>query len=214
MPDVILRMPGDSLAPLLLSIALAFRLRRHADALVVAVRHRHGARRSLATVVWLWPEAVLGQTMDIVAWTRRRRTRLYGGEPLPVGSKGRLSSGWWGMIAVIAHRGVAVRLPAVQLLLRRRADRSAPWPPGGPPELDARRSPGTVVLLLGSVTMWWGEKGVRAGRRGQLLFGLGRLGAAGDRLRRPRRHRVEPEVVLAHLERLLARSTSRSPAFT
>ena len=27
---------------------------------------------------------------------------LYGGEPLPIGSKGRLSSGWWGMIAVIA----------------------------------------------------------------------------------------------------------------
>ena len=26
---------------------------------------------------------------------------LYRGEPLPVGSKGRLSSGWWGMITVI-----------------------------------------------------------------------------------------------------------------
>ena len=36
--------------------------------------------------------------MDVLADDRA----LYGGEPLPVGSKGRLSSGWWGMIAVIA----------------------------------------------------------------------------------------------------------------
>jgi cytochrome c oxidase subunit 3 len=46
------------------------------------------------------------------------------------------------------------------------------WPPGGPPKLDLA-IPGTVVLMLGSVTMWWGEKGIRAGKRSQLLIGLG-----------------------------------------
>jgi heme/copper-type cytochrome/quinol oxidase subunit 3 len=47
-----------------------------------------------------------------------------------------------------------------------------PWPPGGPPKLTLAIA-GTVVLLLGSVTMWWGERGIRAGQRGQLLVGLG-----------------------------------------
>ena len=46
------------------------------------------------------------------------------------------------------------------------------WPPGGLPKLNLA-IPGTVVLMLGSVTMWWGEKGIRAGRQLQLLIGLG-----------------------------------------
>ena len=49
---------------------------------------------------------------------------------------------------------------------------SGPWPPRGPPALELPIF-GTVVLLLGSITMWWGERGIRAGRRGQLLIGLG-----------------------------------------
>ena len=63
-PDVILRMPGDSLAPLLLSIALA--------ALFIGMLLQSWwlfgaalAASLLATIVWLWPEARLGQTMDI-----------------------------------------------------------------------------------------------------------------------------------------------------
>ena len=39
-PDVILRMPGDSFAPLLLSLALAVAFAGHADPLLVAVRRR------------------------------------------------------------------------------------------------------------------------------------------------------------------------------
>ncbi len=64
-PDVILRMPGDSLAPLLLSLALVV-------VFVGMLVHSWwifglalGASL-LATIVWLWPEARLGQTMDIV----------------------------------------------------------------------------------------------------------------------------------------------------
>ena len=63
-PDVVLEMPGDSLAPLWLAIALAVLacgLLFHSwtvasVAAVVAL---------LATVAWLWPQASLGQTMDI-----------------------------------------------------------------------------------------------------------------------------------------------------
>jgi cytochrome c oxidase subunit 1/cytochrome c oxidase subunit I+III len=63
-PDVILRMPGDSFAPLLLSIALAFvflGMLIHSWWLFgIAV-----AAAVVATIAWLWPEARLGQTMEI-----------------------------------------------------------------------------------------------------------------------------------------------------
>lgn len=64
MPDVILRMPGDSAAPLILALALAMLF-------VGMILHSwwiFGASLGaalVATIVWLWPEAELGQTMDI-----------------------------------------------------------------------------------------------------------------------------------------------------
>jgi len=96
---------------------------------------------------------------------------LYEGEALPIGAKGRLSSGWWGMWAVIATEAAlfAYLLFSYYYIA---AQTTGPWPPGGLPKLDLA-IPGTVVLLLGSVTMWWGERGIRAGKQAQLLFGLG-----------------------------------------
>jgi cytochrome c oxidase subunit 1/cytochrome c oxidase subunit I+III len=63
-PDVILRMPGDSLAPLLLSFAMALifvGLLLHSWP--VAATSALGT--FFAAVIWLWPEAKLGQTQDI-----------------------------------------------------------------------------------------------------------------------------------------------------
>ncbi len=96
---------------------------------------------------------------------------LYAGEPLPVGSKGRLSSGYWGMISLI---GTEAALFAYLLFsyFYVASQQVQAWPPDGPPKLTLAVI-GTVVLLLGSVTMWWGEKGIRAGRQRQLLIGLG-----------------------------------------
>ncbi len=96
---------------------------------------------------------------------------LYRGEALPVGSKGRLSSGWWGMITVI---GTEASLFAYLLFsyFYVAAQTVGPWPPHGAPALELAIA-GSVLLILGSVTMWWGEKGVRAGNNGRLLFGLG-----------------------------------------
>ena len=96
---------------------------------------------------------------------------LYAGHPLPVGSKGRLSSGWWGMLTVLATEAAlfAYLLFSYYYIA---AQHTGPWPPGGVPKLELA-IPGTMVLLLGSATMAWGEAGVRRGRRGQLLAGLG-----------------------------------------
>jgi len=96
---------------------------------------------------------------------------LYSGEPLPIGSKGRLSSGWWGMLAVIATEAAlfAYLLFSYYYVA---AQHVGAWPPSGMPKLDLA-IPGTIVLLAGSVTMWWGERGIRRGNRGALLLGLG-----------------------------------------
>jgi cytochrome c oxidase subunit 1/cytochrome c oxidase subunit I+III len=62
-PDVILRMPGDSPAPLLLTLALT-------GLFAAALLHRWiavgvcAALTLLAMVVWLWPETELGQTAE------------------------------------------------------------------------------------------------------------------------------------------------------
>jgi cytochrome c oxidase subunit 1/cytochrome c oxidase subunit I+III len=64
-PDVILRMPGDSFAPLLLSIALAVAF----AGMLIHSWWMFGIAVScgtLASIAWLWPEAKLGQTMEIV----------------------------------------------------------------------------------------------------------------------------------------------------
>lgn len=45
------------------------------------------------------------------------------------------------------------------------------WPPHGMPTLTLA-IPGTIVLLAGSFTMWWGERGIDRNRPGQLLFGI------------------------------------------
>jgi heme/copper-type cytochrome/quinol oxidase subunit 3 len=96
---------------------------------------------------------------------------LYQGQALPVGSKGRLSSGWWGMLVLIATEAAlfAYLLFSYYYVA---AQVGGAWPPGGAPKLTLAIA-GTIVLLVGSVTMWWGEDGIRKGRRGQLLIGLG-----------------------------------------
>jgi heme/copper-type cytochrome/quinol oxidase subunit 3 len=106
-----------------------------------------------------------------VATADQHREASYGGEPLPVGSKGRLSSGWWGMITVI---GTEASLFAYLLFsyFYVGAQTVGPWPPKGSPALELAVA-GSVLLILGSLSMWWGEKGVRSGKNGQLLFGLG-----------------------------------------
>ncbi len=95
---------------------------------------------------------------------------IYQGPPLPVGSKGRLSSGWWGMLTVIAtEAALFAYLLFSYFYIASQAH--GMWPPDGLPKLRIA-VPGTLVLIAGSVTMWWGERGIRAGNRKQLLWGL------------------------------------------
>ena len=89
---------------------------------------------------------------------------------LPVGSIGHLASGWWGMLMLIATEVTLFAYPLFSYFYLA-SHAPPPWPPGGPPSLTLA-IPGTIVLIAGSVTMWWGERGIERGRRGQLTAGL------------------------------------------
>lgn len=90
--------------------------------------------------------------------------------PLPVGSKARHASGWWGMIALVATEAsvFAYLLFSYYYLM---AHSLHPWPLGGAPKV-VESLPGTVILVAGSFVMYWGEQGIKRGNNRQLITGL------------------------------------------
>jgi len=91
--------------------------------------------------------------------------------PLPIGAKGRNSVGWPGMLCLIATESAlfAYLLFSYYYIA---IQRGPAWLPEPHPSL-ALAGPNTIVLLASSVCVWWGEAGVKHGRRGQHLLGLG-----------------------------------------
>lgn len=89
---------------------------------------------------------------------------------LPVGSAGRASVGWWGVICLIATESslfayllFAYFYFAVQL--------DDAWSPH-PPPVFLYTLPGVIALVLSSISAWWAEHSVRRGLRLQQLAGL------------------------------------------
>jgi len=89
---------------------------------------------------------------------------------LPVGSAGHLASGWWGMLTLILTEGALFAyLFFSYFYLASHA--LGQWPPGGAPKLDIS-IPGTLILIAGSIVVWWGERGIERGSRRRLILGL------------------------------------------
>lgn len=80
-------------------------------------------------------------------------------QPLPVGSDGKLSGGWWGVLALIVTEGslFGYLLFAYFYLA---AQTEQQWPPTGLPDL---LLPGinTAILLLSSACVWASERCIR-----------------------------------------------------
>jgi len=91
-------------------------------------------------------------------------------EALPVGSKGHLASGWWGMLVLIFTEGAlfAYLFFSYFYLALHSISR---WPPSGPPHLSIA-VPGTIILVAASGVVWWGERGIERGKPRRLLIGL------------------------------------------
>lgn len=90
--------------------------------------------------------------------------------PLPVGSVGYRSSGWWAMIGLIASEAALFAYLLFSYYYLAVQPHSYPWPPQ-PMELKLS-GPDTVILLLSSVAAWWGERGAKHNKPAQQLAGL------------------------------------------
>lgn len=91
-------------------------------------------------------------------------------ERVSVGSIDRRASGWWGMLTLIlteaflfAYLLFSYYYFAVQY--------GRPWLPAELPSLHLS-APNTVILLLSSVAVWFGERGARQSSRLRLVLGL------------------------------------------
>ena len=94
---------------------------------------------------------------------------------LPVSASGRKSTGWWGVLCLIAtEAALFAYLLFSYYYIASQAGKG--WSPEPHPTL-AMALPNTAVLLLSSVAVWWGEKGATSGNRRQNLIGFG--GAIG-----------------------------------
>ena len=90
--------------------------------------------------------------------------------PLPIGRVGRKAGGWFGMMALIVTEA------SLFLYLLFSYYYFALWgggnfAPAWLPRLDFAL-PDTAILLLSSVTVWWGERGTRTSSRRQTAVGL------------------------------------------
>ncbi|CAM2159048.1 cytochrome-c oxidase (plasmid) [Pararobbsia alpina] len=93
-------------------------------------------------------------------------------ETLPVGSPGERSGGWWGCLTLIATEGALFGYLIVSYLYLA-VQTTTPWPPEGLPKLGLG-SINTIILLLSSVFVWYGENCVRRSnaRRSMLSVGI------------------------------------------
>lgn len=89
---------------------------------------------------------------------------------LPVGSAGRNSTAWFGMLCLIATEGslfAYLLFSYAYFGVQNNAD----WLPTLHPSFKYGL-PGTIVLFVSSATIWWSERGMKQGKRGQHLIGL------------------------------------------
>ena len=190
-PTLILKMPDDSIAPLLLALALTAGLRRAARRTAWWLAAAGGVA-GLAGSDWsgCGRSAQLGQTAERSPCLTSRCSAACAA----AGRQRRPALGAAGgaMVGRHRHRSGALRLSAVQLLLLRR--------PAARRRVAARAAsgfalslPNTVILLASSVAVWWGERGTQQGARAKQLLGLliGIVLGAGLR-RRPAVRMEEP----------------------
>ena len=90
--------------------------------------------------------------------------------PLPVGTAGWRTPGWWGVLALIGTEA-AIFAYLIFSYFYLQSQTLQPWPPSGLPPL-RYAAPSTAALLISAGTMWWAERGIRLARPPRLMIGL------------------------------------------
>lgn len=88
---------------------------------------------------------------------------------LPVGGVGHRGVGWWGVLCLIASEGSIFAYLLFSYYFYAVQDKG--FVPTPHPSLKLA-GPNTLILILSSVAVWWGERGARRGRTGRLALGL------------------------------------------
>lgn len=88
---------------------------------------------------------------------------------LPIDGGGKLATGRWGMILLIATEATLFAYLLFSYFYL--GSMSSTWPPHGMPDLKLS-IPNTIILLVSSGTMWWADSGIRKGNQGRLRLGL------------------------------------------
>ena len=90
--------------------------------------------------------------------------------PLPVGTAGKKSNGWWGMMFVITtEASLFAYLLFSYYYIAVQPHRV--WSPGGPPDLTLGL-PNTALLVASSFVAWWAERGIDKGNTRRCIIGL------------------------------------------
>jgi heme/copper-type cytochrome/quinol oxidase subunit 3 len=91
---------------------------------------------------------------------------------LPVGAIDTRASGWWAMIFVVFTEGALFAyLLFSYFYIAVQPHLYGDWPDGGVPSLSLAL-PNTIILLLSSAAIYWGERGRRLGSNTRLVAGL------------------------------------------
>jgi heme/copper-type cytochrome/quinol oxidase subunit 3 len=90
---------------------------------------------------------------------------------LSVGSVGPKAFGWWGMVAGMLTEGALFAYLLFGYYYFAIQPHGMPWPAEMPHFKLA--APNTVILLVSSVAVWWGERGAKQGMPGRQVAGLG-----------------------------------------
>ncbi|HET7570660.1 MAG TPA: cytochrome c oxidase subunit 3 [Gammaproteobacteria bacterium] len=97
--------------------------------------------------------------------------------PLPIGSAGNLTPGWWGMVMLIAtESAVFAYLFFSFYYLQSMADNV--WPPSGKPPLPYALGT-TGALFISVFTVWFASNGIRRGIKWRVWVGLPLTGLIG-----------------------------------
>ena len=158
-PDIVLRMPGDSYAPLVLAITLTLAFfGLLAGSAWLSASGFAGAVASI--MMWLWPDAKSPE--------RYESTR---DGALAVEGAGIRSVAWWGMICVIVTESAFfVYLLAAYFYLA--ANSTNAFPTHGAPELRLVLI-NTLLLLSSSAALEFGKHAVSTQRSARASFGVG-----------------------------------------
>lgn len=92
--------------------------------------------------------------------------------PLPMGSIGRRSSGFWGVVFLVLSEASLFAYLFFAYFYFAIQPHSGPWPPSGRPDL-TYALPQTALVVVAAGLLWWADRAAERAAKGAVLLALG-----------------------------------------